>query len=61
MIPVLKELNIKSATTCDSELMDIDTTPYQIPRIIDSESMNELVFYSEISGLSSWLRKLFNK
>jgi len=61
MIPVLKELNIKSATTCDPGLMDTDTNPYKIPRIIDSESMNELVFYSEISGVSSWLRKLFNK
>jgi peptidoglycan/xylan/chitin deacetylase (PgdA/CDA1 family) len=61
MIPILKELEIKSATTCDPGLMDIDTNPYKIPRIIDSESMSELVFYSEISGVSSRLRKLFNK
>ncbi len=61
MIPILKELNIQSATTCDLGLMDKQTDPYKIPRIIDSESISEIVFYAEIVGLSSWLRNLLNK
>lgn len=55
---LLESLGIESATTCEHGIIGHDANLFCLPRIVDSESMHEIVFESELNGLSSILRKM---
>ena len=54
--PVLKELDIETATTCEHGLVDHKTNPLAIPRLVINSNMSEIVFEAELNGLMSFFR-----
>lgn len=57
----LNRLGVKTATTCYPGLCDRQTNPMEIPRFLDSERIEQIVFEAEVSGVSELLRKLFKR
>jgi peptidoglycan/xylan/chitin deacetylase (PgdA/CDA1 family) len=55
---LLEEYNIESATTCNPGLVHYNSNLLELPRIIDSQSMDDLVFEAEITGFGEMLRKI---
>ncbi|GAA0369757.1 hypothetical protein GCM10009092_37550 [Bowmanella denitrificans] len=53
----LQSLNIRTATTCKSGLVDIDTPRYAWNRILDSARVSQLEFEAEIMGFNELLRR----
>ena len=52
----LRELGVRSATTCDPGLMSRGTDPMQIPRLLDAPTVSEVDFESWLAGFTPWLR-----
>ncbi len=48
--PWLKECGIESATTCVRGLAKIDSNPLLLPRLLDQEDIEDLVFESWLAG-----------
>lgn len=56
--PLLAEMGVASATTCDTGLARTGHPPYGLRRFLDGESVSELEFEAELSGFSDLLRQL---
>lgn len=54
--PILREQGILTATTCTSGLVDSDTAPYAMPRILDSARVSQIEFEAEVSGFCELIR-----
>ena len=54
----LEAAGVKSATTCDAGLNYPGGDPLTLRRFLDSESMSDIAFESEVWGYSELLRKL---
>ncbi len=52
----LRELGVRSATTCDPGLMARDTDSMLIPRLLDAPSVSEVDMESWLAGFTPWLR-----
>lgn len=57
MIPLLNELGVESATTCDAGLATRETSPFLLPRHIDTTSQAGAEFEGWLSGVSQFLPK----
>lgn len=58
VFPLLEKCNVRSATTTDIGLVDTNTPPFALPRILDGEAVSELEFEAEMSGFSELLRRV---
>ncbi len=58
VFPMLEKAKVISATTTDIGLVDGNTPPFALPRILDGQAVSELEFEAEMSGFSELLRKL---
>lgn len=54
--PVLEELGIETATTCDSGLARADTHRYALPRILDDMRVSQIEFEAEVCGYNDLIR-----
>lgn len=57
-LPMLKSLNIKTATTCEQGMVSSFTNPLLIPRLIINSNTPQIVFEAELNGLMELIRKL---
>ncbi len=57
-VPWLKEMGVKSATTCDPGLNSDRSSSHALKRILDSEHMHELEFEAALSGFNDFLQRL---
>jgi peptidoglycan/xylan/chitin deacetylase (PgdA/CDA1 family) len=55
--PLLAELGVASATTCDTGLARADEEPLGLRRFLDGEMVSEIEFEAELSGFSELLRR----
>jgi hypothetical protein len=55
---VFEKLGIKSATTCEPGLVDQHTNPFFMPRFLDGENIDQIVFEAELCGVGHFLRKI---
>lgn len=58
LFPVMQNLKIKTATTCDPGLADQSSSLYKLPRILDSTAMDLIQFEAEIVGIGDLLRSI---
>lgn len=56
--PVLQQLGIESAVTCDAGLISRKTPFLALNRFLDANDMSEIEFAAEMAGFSDLLRKL---
>jgi peptidoglycan/xylan/chitin deacetylase (PgdA/CDA1 family) len=56
--PVLAELGIASATTCEPGFNSADTPLLGLYRVLDDSTVSQLTFEAELSGFSEMLRRL---
>jgi peptidoglycan/xylan/chitin deacetylase (PgdA/CDA1 family) len=56
--PMLTELGVRSATTCDPGLNDAATPPLALRRFLDADSVSDIEFEAEVCGFLEWLRYL---
>lgn len=56
-IPWLQSLGIASATTTELGINGPEQSPYELKRIVDSESMSAVEFEAELCGFSHLLRR----
>ena len=54
----LASLGIISATTCDTGLNDVRTSPLLLKRFLDSESFSDIAFEAEICGIRDVARRI---
>ncbi|MBZ5718744.1 MAG: polysaccharide deacetylase family protein [Acidobacteriia bacterium] len=54
-LPWLKELGVKSATTCDPGLASVKTDPLLVPRLVDTSCLSTLEFESWLVGIGELL------
>ena len=54
-LPWLVQMGVKSATTCEPGLVDANSSPHALQRILDSEDMHELEFEAALSGFNDLL------
>ena len=54
-LPWLKEMGVKSATTCEPDLASRNSHPLLIPRLIDNSNLSPLEFEGWLSGVSAVL------
>jgi peptidoglycan/xylan/chitin deacetylase (PgdA/CDA1 family) len=54
-LPWLKDLGIKSATTCDPALACVKTDPLLVPRLVDTTFLSTLEFESWLVGIGDLL------
>jgi len=52
----LRDLGVRSATTCDPGLVSRQTDPMQIPRFLDAPTVSEIDIESWLAGFTPWLR-----
>jgi 2-polyprenyl-6-methoxyphenol hydroxylase-like FAD-dependent oxidoreductase len=55
--PLLAELGVASATTCDTGLARADEEPLGLRRFLDGEMVSEIEIVAELSGFSELLRR----
>lgn len=55
---ILRNLGISSATTCDAGFVTRKTNLYYLPRFLDGEDINQLVFEAEVCGVLDIFRKI---
>ena len=53
---ILKNMGIRSATTCDPGFVGRQTNRYYMPRFLDGENISQLVFEAEVSGVLNFFR-----
>lgn len=58
-VPWLKEMGVKSATTCDPGLNSESSSSHALKRVMDHEHMHELEFEAALSGFNDLLQRLF--
>ena len=58
--PTLEKLNIVSATTTETGLVDNQSHRYALPRILDGEEISDIEFEAELSGFGELKRKLLS-
>lgn len=56
--PVLTAAGVLTATTCESGLVDADTPPLAMNRILDSARVSQIEFEAEVSGFNELVRQL---
>lgn len=56
--PVLRQLNVSSATTCEPGFNDRRTPPLALRRFLDDENISQIEFLAELSGLLELLRRM---
>jgi hypothetical protein len=56
--PILAELGIASATTCEPGFNSADTPALGLYRVLDDSTLSQLTFEAELSGFSEWLRRV---
>jgi peptidoglycan/xylan/chitin deacetylase (PgdA/CDA1 family) len=56
--PWLKEMGIKSATTCEVGFNDSKTPIYGLRRFLDGENVSAIEFEAEVSGFAEILRRI---
>lgn len=54
--PLLSELAVKTATTCDPGLNYSDTAPLGLRRFLDFQTTPQIVFEAEVSGFAELMR-----
>jgi peptidoglycan/xylan/chitin deacetylase (PgdA/CDA1 family) len=54
-LPWLKELGVKSATTCDPALAFVKTNPLLVPRLVDTSNRSTVEFESWLVGVGELL------
>lgn len=59
--PTLEKLGMVSATTTESGLVNKQSHPYALPRILDGEDISDIEFEAEMSGFGELKRSLFRK
>lgn len=57
VLPILAELGIKSATTCRPGLVDSKTPDLLLPRFLDADDLDPIVFEAEMSGILELARR----
>lgn len=60
-LPWLRELGVRSATTCVTGLNPPGTDPLLLRRFLDGECVSEIEFRAELSGLPELLRRLLRR
>ena len=58
--PTLEKLNIVSATTTETGLVDSQSHRYALPRILDGEVISDIEFEAELSGFGQVKRKILS-
>jgi peptidoglycan/xylan/chitin deacetylase (PgdA/CDA1 family) len=53
--PWLRELGVRSATTCDTGIASPDTNPLLLPRLIDTSNLSPVEFESWMAGVGALL------
>ena len=56
--PVLENHNVRTATTCESGLVDADTPRFAMNRILDSARISQIEFEAEVSGFNELIRQV---
>lgn len=59
--PTLEKLDMVSATTTESGLVNKKSHSYALPRILDGEDISDIEFEAEMSGFGELKRSLFRK
>jgi len=54
-IPWLRDLDVRSATTCEPGMASPSTEPILLPRLVDTTSLSEIEFEGWLSGVSAFL------
>lgn len=54
--PILEDLGVRSAVTCDSRLARPGTPRYALPRILDDMRVSQIEFEAEMSGFVDLIR-----
>jgi len=57
LLPILAELGIESATTCEPGLVDANTPDLLLPRFLDADDLDSIVFEAEMSGILELARR----
>lgn len=57
VLPTLAELGIESATTCEPGLVDSKTPDLLLPRFLDADDLDSIVFEAEMSGILELARR----
>ncbi len=57
VLPILAELGIESATTCELGLVDSKTPDLLLPRFLDADDLDSIVFEAEMSGILELARR----
>ena len=60
-IEFLKELGIKTATTCERGFCTEQSNPLALPRFLDGEHVPQIVFEAHLSGVMEILRKVLRR
>lgn len=58
MLPTLRELGIASATTCEPGFVQARTPDLLLPRFLDRDDLDPIVFEAEVSGLLELARRI---
>jgi hypothetical protein len=58
--PTLEKLNIVSATTTETGLVNSQSHQYALPRILDGEEISDIEFEAELSGFGEVKRKILS-
>lgn len=56
-LPLLRGLNVETATTCEVDMARSTHDPLLLPRFVDTMGQSELAFESWLSGMGALLRK----
>ena len=56
--PVLENHNVRTATTCESGLVNADTPRFAMNRILDSARISQIEFEAEVSGFNELIRQV---
>lgn len=59
-LQLLADMNLKTATTTENGLVNAQSHLLKLPRLVDSESISELEFEAELTGLMTLLRQAIN-
>ncbi|WP_372654673.1 polysaccharide deacetylase family protein [Halobacteriovorax sp.] len=51
-LPILKDLGVKTATTCDPALINPSTDPLAYPRFLDSDEKTDIEFEADLCGIT---------
>jgi peptidoglycan/xylan/chitin deacetylase (PgdA/CDA1 family) len=55
LLPWLRELGVKTGTTCEADLATSETEPLLLPRLVDTTGLTRVEFQAWLSGFASLL------